>query len=59
MKVKIGDKIYDSKEEPIMIILEDYNKDHISNMSEDAYKYCEFPDNITESEAKQFMKTGE
>ena len=57
MRVKIGDKIYDSKEEPIMVILEDYNKEDISNMAEDARKYCEFPDDMSEDEAREFMKT--
>lgn len=56
MKVKIGDKIYDSKEEPIMIILEDYNKEHILNMLPEAKKYCEYPNSITEEEAREFMK---
>jgi hypothetical protein len=56
MKVKIGDKIYDSKNEPIMIILEDYNKEHISNMAKEATKYCEFPDDITEDQVREFMK---
>jgi len=56
MRVKIGNKIYNSNDEPIMIILEDYNKDHIYNMAPEATKYCEFPDTITEEEVKEFMK---
>jgi len=55
MKIKIKDKIYDSKEEPIMLILEDYNKEHITKMSPEAKKYLEFPDSMTEEEAKEFM----
>lgn len=56
MRVKIGDKIYDSKKEPIMLILEEYNKNDIRNMHEDARKYCEFPDTMSEDEIKEFMK---
>ncbi len=56
MKVKIGNKIHDSKNEPIMIILTDYNKDHISNMPPENFKYCEFPDTMSEDEAREFMK---
>jgi len=56
MRVKIGNQVYDSKDQPIMVILEDYNKEHISNMAPDAKKYCEFPDNISEEEAREFMK---
>lgn len=56
MKVKIGNKIYDSREQPIMVILEDYNKKDISNMDKEAYKYCEFPDDISEIDIREFMK---
>jgi hypothetical protein len=57
MKVKIGDKIYDASNEPIMIILDDYNKRDICKMPEETHKYCEFPDWISEEEAREFMKT--
>jgi hypothetical protein len=57
MKVKIGDKIYSSNDQPIMIILTEYNKKDIRNMNEDAYKYCEYPDTMSEEEAREFMKT--
>lgn len=59
MKVKIGDRIYSSDKEAIMIILEDYNKKHISNMTEDSKKYCEFPDSMKEEEVIKFMDTYE
>ena len=55
MKVKIGDKIYDSNEEPIMLILEDYNKEDISNMADESNKYCEFPDDLGLEEITKFM----
>jgi len=57
MKIKVGDKIYSSQDQPIMVILEEYNKIDIANMSEDAKKYCEFPDDLTEEEARKFMET--
>jgi hypothetical protein len=43
MKVKIGNKIYDSGNEPIMVILEGNDRKNITNMSPDATKYCSFP----------------
>ena len=43
MKVKIGEIIYDSEKEPIMIIFDKDDKDNISHMSNDSYKYCSFP----------------
>jgi hypothetical protein len=56
MKVKIGNKIYDSKDEPIMIIFNDYEKIDISTMEEDEeYEYCVFPDHIKEEEILRFM----
>lgn len=39
MKVKIGDKIHDSNEEPIMLILDDQDKENIKNMHSDKYKF--------------------
>ncbi len=56
MKVKIGNKIYDSDEEPIMVILDDYNKHDISHMAEDDKKYCVFPTDLSEDQAREFMK---
>jgi len=43
MKVKIGDNIYDSEYDPIMIILSDEDKQNIKNMPDEAHKYCAFP----------------
>ena len=43
MKVKIGDTIYDSSKEPIMLILSNKDKENISNMHEDATKFISFP----------------
>lgn len=56
MKVKIKDAIYDSNEEPIMLILEDADKSNIGNMIEAATKYCSYPDHMGEKEIEDFMK---
>ena len=53
MKVKIGNKIYDSTKEPIMLILEQCDKDNISNMSPKAHKFCSFPDSLDGKEGKE------
>jgi hypothetical protein len=57
MIVKLGSKFYDSNNMPIMIILSDQDKKNISNMSEDAHKYCSFPDNekLTDDEIRNWM----
>lgn len=43
MKVKIGNVIYDSIKEPIMIILSDKDKLNISNMNKECTKFMSFP----------------
>ncbi len=57
MKVKIGEKLYDSNEEPILIVLSEDDKDNIKNMSPEATKYCSFPDTYDLEKIKEFMKT--
>ena len=44
MKVKVGDKIYDSEFEPVMVILTEGDKKNITNMYPKANKYCVYPD---------------
>ena len=43
MKVKVGDKVYDGEEEPVMVILSKGEKAQIANMHPDATKYCVYP----------------
>jgi hypothetical protein len=43
MKVKIGNKIYSSDDEPIMVILSETEKQQISDMRPKDSKYCVFP----------------
>lgn len=57
MKVKIKEFIYDSEEEPIVILLSEQDKKNISNMG-DAIKYCSFPDSMDEEDVKAFMNWG-
>jgi hypothetical protein len=56
MKVKVGDKIYDSSVEPVMVILTDQDKENIANMLPECQKYCGFPDTIPSEEIKEWMK---
>lgn len=59
MKVKIGDKIYDSNETPIMIIFENMEeKECVTNMLSDARKICYFDDIKYSTEyIREFMTT--
>lgn len=43
MKVKIGNRIYDAKKEPIMVILNKKEQQQITDMAPDATKYCQYP----------------
>ena len=66
MIIKVGNKIYSSKEFPIMVCLEDYDKENIKNMPDSAHKYCEYvtpgdyPENaeyqMTEEEIRKWMR---
>ena len=57
MKIKIGDKTYDSNEVPILLILSQQDKDNIGLMPGESYKYCSYPDDdrFTEEEIREFM----
>lgn len=44
MKVKLGNAIFDSELEPIMLILSEEDKYNISHMAPEATKYCSYPD---------------
>ena len=55
MKVKIGDKIYSCADQPIMLILEDFDKKYISNMDNQT-KYCSYPEGINSGYIERFME---
>jgi sorbitol-specific phosphotransferase system component IIA len=56
MRVKIGDRIFDSLKEPIMIIFDENEKEHIANMGE-LFKYCSFPpEGYSVQEIEKFME---
>ena len=57
MKIKIGNKIYDSENEPIMLILSVKDKSNIANMHSKCTKYCCFPDSIDKDVIEKFMDT--
>lgn len=62
MKVKIGNKIYDAENEPVMIILDKEAKEQIAQMHGDCFKYCQYPDEqywVQDEyvKIKEFMKT--
>jgi len=56
MKVKIGHRVYDGENEPVMVILSEKDKENIRGMDSSATKYCCAPDGMTEEDVKKFMK---
>ena len=55
MLVKIGDRIFDSNEEPIMLVLDDKEKEWIGNMRS-AKRYCSYPEDYGAERALKFME---
>ena len=56
MKVKIGNKVYDSDDEPIMVMLDGTDIYSIANMI--GTKYCSYPDieKYTKDDFKKIKK---
>ena len=57
MQIKIGNRIYDGNDEPVMVILSNADKKNIANMLPRATKYCCHPDNISKEEITKWMET--
>lgn len=55
MKVKIGDTVHDSENEPLMIVLSEREKSLISGMGE-ATALCSFPEWMDREAVEAFMK---
>jgi len=59
MIVKIGNKYYNSTEEPVLLIFSEKEKEHIANMINDNQKYCSFPNESNIEDIKKFMDVPE
>jgi len=57
MRVKIGDKVYNSDDEPIMVMLSDQEKQLISDMPKHLHKFLVYPDSMSIEDAQGFMVT--
>lgn len=55
MKVKIGIKIIDSNDEPIMLILDQREKDLIGSMNGQNLRFCAFPEDSNIQVIEEFM----
>jgi hypothetical protein len=55
MKVKVGNKIYDGNEQPVMVILEGKDKENIRDMLPECTKYCMYPETFSVEEIRKWM----
>jgi len=55
MKVKIGEHIYDSNNEPIMLILDETDKKNISNMHDDKFKFISHPKEMEPEDVRKWI----
>ncbi len=53
MKVQINGVLYDAKETPIMVILNDSDKKNIENMLPNATKYICWPDDMSQEDMRK------
>ena len=56
MRVKIRNEVYNAEIEPILIILNEDDKENIKNMADDCLKYCVAPGEMIEDDIREFMK---
>lgn len=56
MKVKVGNKVYDGNQEPVMVILTDEDKRNIANMLPECTKYAVCPDDNPQSDFDRWME---
>lgn len=59
MLIKVGEKIISSKESPIMVVLNEEEKELISNMRKEDDKFCAFPNDAVEKDIKEFMEVSD
>ena len=59
LKVKVGDKIYDSDEEPILLIFKDIHKvEHRTHSDKkmNTIKYCAYPAYMEDASVERYME---
>lgn len=60
MKIKIGDNVYNSNNEPVMLIFDNetdriLHTENIKNMDVTALKYCIYTDDMNVDDIRKFM----
>lgn len=55
MQIKIGSKLYDSREIPILLILSDEEKEEIAGMDTLTSSYCKYPEGADVDKITKWM----
>ena len=55
MLVKIGDKIYNSTQVPILLIFDAKEIKDMQNLADNNHKYCSCPDDTEEKDIEEFI----
>lgn len=59
MQFKVGDTIYDGRDEPLMVILSEQDKRNIAAMLPGRTKYCQYPEEkFTAEQIDEWMGDG-
>ena len=55
MQVKVGERVYDSSDEPVMVVLEPHEKAEIAALAAHETMYCCYPAEMAESAVRAWM----
>jgi len=58
MKIKLGNKIYDPQQEPMLIILDPIDRLNIIAMKPEANIYASYPKGMARADVEKFMDLG-
>lgn len=56
MKVVVGEVLYESTDEPILLVLTPEEKELIKTMPEDHKRFCVYPENMEEKEVNEWLR---
>jgi hypothetical protein len=56
MLVKIGDKVYNAEDQPIMIVVQPGDKEKLHRLNNNQYRLCFYPEGLCLKEVEEFMK---
>jgi len=56
MKVKVQNMVFDSDDQPVMVVLSKKEKELISQMTGENHKFCVYPDGYKKEAIEKFME---